>query len=248
MAHEMSQTRHQPNSAAALPAGFAQPVFDGQAVFRAAMTALSRPALIHPFDVFALKPPAPLSPEAAALLLALADFETPISFDPGLAANPAVAAFVTFHTGAAITADPASARFAVIADAAACPPLTRFALGTPEYPDRSTMLIIQTSRLMASGPVYDGPGFAAPSALAFEPAPEGFSDQWRANRALFPRGVDVIAVASGVIAGLPRSARLVEPPSRPPTHFSRPNAVATRRSPRSQPIRSASSSRSRSTA
>jgi alpha-D-ribose 1-methylphosphonate 5-triphosphate synthase subunit PhnH len=41
--------------------------------------------------------------------------------------------------------------------------------------------------------------------------PQHFAAQWRANRAAFPRGVDLILAAPDGVAALPRSTRLVVP-------------------------------------
>ena len=110
-------------------------------MFRAAMEALSRPGRIRPL-VTALAPPAPLTPELAALALALTDADTPVWLDAPLRADPAVAGFLRFHTGAPLVAEPGQAAFALIADPARCPPFTDFAQGTPAYPDASATLIL----------------------------------------------------------------------------------------------------------
>jgi hypothetical protein len=39
--------------------------------------------------------------------------------------------------------------------------------------------------------------------------PQHFEAQWQANRAAFPRGIDLILAAPGCVAALPRSTRLV---------------------------------------
>ncbi len=141
-----------------LARGFADPVHDAQGVFRAVMDALARPGTIHVLAT-GLTPPAPLTPELAALALALADADAPLWLDAGLAQNPAVPAFLRFHTGARIADDPAEAAFALVSDAAACPDFSVFAQGMPAYPDRSATLVLAVSALSGDeGWRLDGPG------------------------------------------------------------------------------------------
>jgi alpha-D-ribose 1-methylphosphonate 5-triphosphate synthase subunit PhnH len=104
-----------------LAPGFADAALDSQAVFRACMNALARPALPQSLAT-ELAPPTPLTPELAALALALADHEAPLWLDAPLRAEPAVRRYLAFHTGARFVDDPTEAVFALISDAAACPP------------------------------------------------------------------------------------------------------------------------------
>ncbi|MDJ1159105.1 phosphonate C-P lyase system protein PhnH [Chelatococcus sp. SYSU_G07232] len=197
---------------APLAAGFADPVRDSQAVFRAVMTALARPALPQPLAV-ALGPPAPLTPELAAVALALADHEAPLWLDGPLASVSAVADFLRFHTGAPIVTDPAGAAFALVADAAALPPFDAFAQGTQDYPDRSTTVVAAVERLaQGRGLAFEGPGIRQRAALDAAPVPADLAQRLARNRALFPRGVDLVLVAPGRIAGLPRSLTPVGEP------------------------------------
>lgn len=196
--------------AAALPAGFAEPVLDSQRVFRAVMDALARPGSIQALRAD-LAPPAPLTPELAAIALTLADHEAPLWLDAPLAAAPAVADYLRFHSGAAVAAEPADAAFALIADAAQCPPFETFAPGTPDYPDRSATLVLAVSALTNDGGfVLRGPGIAQQARLAPRPLPPDMAARLRANHARFPRGVDCLFVAPGCVAGLPRSTEIVE--------------------------------------
>jgi alpha-D-ribose 1-methylphosphonate 5-triphosphate synthase subunit PhnH len=188
----------------AVAAGFAEPVLAAQSTFRTVMDAMARPGTVRPLAGIAA--PAPLSPVAAAIALTLLDYETPFWLDAPLAAAPEVARWISFHTGAARTADPARAAFAFVADSAAPPPFETFALGSQEYPDRSTTLVLQVERLSEdNGLMLRGPGIAGSRRLAAAPLPADFLDRWSENRALFPRGVDLVLATADAVAALPRS-------------------------------------------
>ena len=194
----------------ALALGFTDSVTEAQQVFDAVMTALSLPGRVHSLGV-SLEPPGPLTPELAAVALALADHEAPIWLDAALAGDAGVADFLRFHTGAAIVADPSQAAFALVADPSQALPVQHFSVGTAEYPDRSTTLIYAVPELSdAGGWQLSGPGIADRQGLSAAPWPHGLADIVRANRSLFPRGLDVLLAAPGRVAGLPRSTRLVE--------------------------------------
>jgi alpha-D-ribose 1-methylphosphonate 5-triphosphate synthase subunit PhnH len=195
---------------ASLSAGFADPVLDAQRSFRAVMQALARPGSIQTLAAAGFAPPAPLTAELAAVALTLADHDAPLWLDPVLAGVPAIAEFLHFHTGAAIVAEPSRAAFALAGDAALLPPLDVFALGTPEYPDRSTTLVIAVAGLASGqGLVLEGPGIQRQAMLAISGLPLGFADRLRANHRLAPRGVDCLFAAPGRIAGIPRSTRII---------------------------------------
>lgn len=187
-----------------LSAGFADPVFDAQAVFRAAMWALARPGRSEPVNA-GLAPPTPLSPEAAALALALCDYETPIWLDAALAAVPEVANFLRFHTGAAIVDDPGAARFAIISDPLEMPDFSAFPQGSPEFPDASATLIVQVAGFSDARFILEGPGIKGKTLFGATPLPEDFTARMAANRVLFPLGVDLLLAGAGGVAGLPRS-------------------------------------------
>ncbi len=191
---------------------FADPVFESQAVFRRIMRAMATPGTIFPCGE-ALAPPAPLAPAAAAALLTLADFETPLWIAPSFAAasGGAVATYLTFHTGAPLAPSPDTAAFALIDLAADGLRLERFALGSAEYPDRSTTVVAQGASL-SEGPALrlTGPGVQGEAELRAAPLPSDFLAQWRANRGGFPLGVDMILAAGTKLACLPRSVVLSE--------------------------------------
>jgi alpha-D-ribose 1-methylphosphonate 5-triphosphate synthase subunit PhnH len=184
--------------------GFVDPVAGAQLAFRAVLDALSHPGLVVPCGE-GLEAPAPLAPAAAAVLLALVDADTPLWLDAGGAAE----AWARFHCGAPLLAGPAGAAFAVATGTP--PPLDQLDAGTDEAPQRSATLVLQVAALTeGTGWRLSGPGIAASRRLRVEGAPPGFVRHWAANRALFPRGVDVILCAGRHLAALPRTVRIEE--------------------------------------
>lgn len=205
----LSQTSA-PNAGAtpALAPGFADPVHDAQSCFRAVMSAMARPGATQPLNTCALTPPAPLTATAAAIVLTLCDYDTPLWLDRPLMQSEPVKAFLRFHTGAPIVSEPVEAAFALFSHPAAMVPLASFNQGSPEYPDRSTTLILTGQDLNAAPAVtLDGPGLKTPAPFGSGPVPPVFWDQVAANTRQFPRGVDLIFAGTGEIAALPRSTR-----------------------------------------
>lgn len=187
---------------------FADPVFESQAAFRAILRALSSPGEIVVCGA-GLKPPGSLSAAAAAALLTLADFETTLWIAPAFPRRDEIAAYLKFHTGAALAAAPGKAAFALVDATSEGFDLRRFARGTPEYPDRSTTLIVEVGTL-SNAPLLTlaGPGVKGEAYLDAAPLPEDFVEQWQANHAGFPLGVDLVLVAGDELAALPRSVRV----------------------------------------
>lgn len=196
--------------ALAMEGGFAQPVLKAQSVFRALMDALARPGTsMAGFPQ--PRPPAPLSPEAGAVALALCDPDTPVWLDAAMREERAVAAWLGFHTGAPIVAHAAEAHFAFVADPADLIGLENFAQGSQEYPDRSATLVLQVASL-EGGPALRlaGPGIETKETIAPWPLPRHFTRQWEQNNARFPRGIDALLVCREGLIGLPRTVRIHE--------------------------------------
>ncbi|MBV9969906.1 MAG: phosphonate C-P lyase system protein PhnH [Xanthobacteraceae bacterium] len=186
--------------------GFSDPVLASQSIFRSVMEAMARPGRISDIGV-ELTPPAPLGIAAAALALTLLDFETPVWLDPALAAAE-VDRWLAFHTGAP-RADPATAAFAFIAEPATMPAFDAFGLGSVEYPDGSTTLVLEVDTL-TKGETFalSGPGIKSSHKLAAAPLPADFPERMAANRARFPRGLDLVLTCGRRLAALPRSVHL----------------------------------------
>lgn len=191
-----------------LEGGFAEPVFGAQESFRAVMDALATPGIPQPLRT-ALGVPVGLAPELAAIALTLCDHDTPVWLDPSLMDNAAVVAWLRFHTAAPLTTEPARAQFALVSDAAVLPSFERFALGSDEYPDRSTTIALALPSLDGGADLtLRGPGIHGHRHMTPAGLPADFVAQWGGNRELFPRGIDLLLLAHGQVLGLPRSTRI----------------------------------------
>jgi alpha-D-ribose 1-methylphosphonate 5-triphosphate synthase subunit PhnH len=187
--------------------GLADPVTDGQAIFRAVLEAMARPGRVVEVPATAEVPP-PLDPAAAAVCLALVDLETPLWLD-GPARTAEVLEYVRFHCGAPVVDAPGAARFALVVDASSAPPLAAFAQGTDEEPERSATVILQVAELAAGqGSRLAGPGIAGEARLRVEGLTAAVWSQLRDNHAAFPRGIDLVLVAGSRLAALPRTTRV----------------------------------------
>jgi alpha-D-ribose 1-methylphosphonate 5-triphosphate synthase subunit PhnH len=188
--------------------GFSNPVQSSQAVFRCVMDALARPGSIQTIAE-AVNAPAILVPATAAVALTLFDHDTSIWLDERLATTPEIAAWLRFQSGAPLTQDASRAAFALIGNDTALPLFETFAQGTPEYPDRSTTLVVQVDTF-TDGPewVLSGPGIRGTSTLRASALPSDFAERMQANRALFPLGIDLLLVCGAQLVALPRSTHV----------------------------------------
>ena len=182
--------------------GLDHPVYDSIKVFRAITDALSHPGEIKRVPA---QPPAPaqLMPAAAALCLTLLDFETPLWLQNP---QPAVAEYLRFHCGCPPALEPADADFALITNTMAMPALSAFNAGLPDYPDRSTTLLMQVASLSNAGGVrLSGPGLRQTVRLDVGGVPAHYWRQVQDSRAAFPCGVDIVFICGERIAALPRT-------------------------------------------
>ncbi|MEL6211113.1 MAG: phosphonate C-P lyase system protein PhnH [Pseudomonadota bacterium] len=182
----------------ALEGGFAAPAVDAAVSFRALLDAMARPGTIK--HLSGARAPSPMSPAAATTIATLCDPDTPLYLAGALDTDD-IRAWVAFHTGAPLTG-PEHCRFA-LGSWADLQPLGRFAIGTPEYPDRSATLIVEMAELSAQGVTLKGPGIKDAAALNL-PATEPF----QINAGAFPLGLDFIFTAGTRVAGLPRTTRV----------------------------------------
>ncbi len=182
-------------NAQALTGGFTEAPLQAAIGFRALLTALSRPGTV--MTLTGAQPVAPLSVAAGVAALVLLDQTTPLHL-AGAHDCPALRDWITFHTGAPLVA--AEAAMVAIGTWDALMPVSRFAIGTAEYPDRAATLIVEMPGLATEGAMLRGPGIDGTARLSL---PEIAT--FRANRALFPLGFDAFFTHGDRLAGLPRS-------------------------------------------
>ena len=191
-----------------LSAGFSDKVLSAQSTFRSVMEAMARPGSLQRVTAEVGAMPG-MMPAAAAIALTLFDHDTPIWLDPQVAGT-GVTDWLKFHTGAPVTVEGAEASFALVTDGAPLPQLERFALGSSEYPDRSTTVILQVESL-SEGRAYElrGPGIDGVTTMNATVAPDDLFERLAVNANLFPRGIDVLLVHDDAIVAIPRTTRLV---------------------------------------
>lgn len=195
------------HNAPSVMAGFNDPVHEAQAVFRQLLEAISHPGVIVDIET-SCTPPGEMSEAMTALALSLFDADTSVWLDAALAERASIADYLRFHCGCPITQSPADATFALVGSVAGLPRLERFATGTPEYPERSATIIMETPKLTGgAATVLTGPGIK--TTRDFDPVglPDWFWSAWAVNHGSFPLGVDIIFTCGPEFCALPRSTK-----------------------------------------
>jgi alpha-D-ribose 1-methylphosphonate 5-triphosphate synthase subunit PhnH len=183
--------------------GFTNAAIDSAHAFRTIMQAMARPGVPVSLEP-ALQAPAPLHTTSAAVALTLCDFQTPVWLSPALR-NERTVHYLRFHTGAPVAERMEDAHFAFLS-AQEQHPLSLFAQGTHEYPDRSATLIIQTEAFNSRDVVLEGPGIKGTAGFGVEGLAQEFWAGMAENHLRFPVGVDVIFAAPRSLAAVPRSS------------------------------------------
>jgi alpha-D-ribose 1-methylphosphonate 5-triphosphate synthase subunit PhnH len=180
--------------ATSLLPGFDNPVDDAQQVFRATLEAFAHPGRLETLPVTSGQPEG-LSPTLSALLLTLADPDTPVWLPADVPA--AARAFLRFHCGCPLVDAVGEATFVCVPAGHAMPALADCAQGLPAYPDRSATLLVEVASLHEGEALtLRGPGIDTTQTLRVSGLPADFRASWRANNAGFPLGVDLL-LASG---------------------------------------------------
>lgn len=192
-------------SAQHISTGFLNPVHDSQQWYRTVLEAMSRPGMLCTATNAEHIPstPATLNPTTAALALTLLDHEVNVWVQQP---EDELVQWIQFHCGCVIQQAPPLADFTIIQDGSALPDLAQFSIGTAEYPDRSTTLIIQVESLKRGESVsLSGPGILSEVSLQVEGLDKLFWQTQKNNTTLFPQGFDTILAAPEGVVCIPRS-------------------------------------------
>ena len=191
-----------------IPAGFAHPVFESQGTFRVILEAMSRPGTVVPLPVKAAGPEG-WSASMTSVVLTLCDMDTQVWLDAACNTKDALR-FLRFHCGCPLTDAPARASFAVVTRHGLMPSFDEFSLGSAEYPEKSTTVLLASDLSGESGGTVriSGPGVAGEGRIPLSWLPSGFIRMWSDNNRLFPRGIDLILVGQDQVVGLPRTLKM----------------------------------------
>lgn len=193
-------------AATSLLPGFDNPVDDAQAVFRATLEAFAHPGRLETLPVASGQPDG-LSPALSALLLTLADPDTPVWLPADVPA--AARAFLRFHCGCPLVDAISDATFVCVPAGHAMPALDTCAQGLPAYPDRSATLIVEVDSLHDGDALtLSGPGIESTQPLQVRGLPADFRQAWRANNARFPLGVDLLLASGQQFCAMTRTTRV----------------------------------------
>lgn len=177
---------------------FDNPVFDSQNTFRQLLTAMSEPGTLVTLPQVSAN--LTLAAGTVSTLLAMTDQDTKVWLDNP---TPETEAYLQFHCSAPFCKQPEQAHFAVITEVEKCPALDSFALGTEEYPDQASTVIIETT---FTGKTYrlQGPGIETSIEIKLH-LPDSLLEQRQQLSELFPRGLDLILIDGSQALALPRT-------------------------------------------
>jgi len=194
--------------------GFSDAVHDAQQTFRSLLSALAEPGKIESLNL-KLELPGGIDLASAAACFALLDLETKLWISPS--GSDDLHRWIQFHTGCRWANQPEQADFALVLNPAELPAFSRFRWGTPEEPERSTMLLLQVESLEQGSHARDaqdaqdaatlhGPGILGQRQVS--PAvPAQFWQDWQQNQANYPLGIDAYLFCGAQLMGLPRSTK-----------------------------------------
>ncbi|MDR2443522.1 MAG: phosphonate C-P lyase system protein PhnH [Deltaproteobacteria bacterium] len=202
-----------------------QPAFNdytaaSQTVFRAALTAMSRPATVREVDFEGLfKDTPPISVTLAALVMTLADHLTKVWLSKSLRG---ASDWLTFHLACPLAdldgdSDNTKIDAAIIvaANPQELPKFSALNRGTDRRPDTSATVMVAealySSSLKPNSELSRwayGPGLEEPKLFSAPILTKDFLSDWEENFQAYPMGVDVFLTGQNLLAALPRSLNL----------------------------------------
>ncbi|CAH0530297.1 phosphonate C-P lyase system protein PhnH [Vibrio hippocampi] len=191
---------------------FSDAVHDSQHCFRQLLKAMSEPGQKVSLD--RCEGFGTMHSATSQLLLTMADNATPIWLSPSLLTQDAVVDNLRFYCGSPLTTSCEQSAFAVISavDIATFDWQSAvFNLGTEEYPDQSTTVVVEIEdQMMGQTVSLSGPGIERSHSLELGGAPAEFIQflQQRQERFPFPLGIDLILVSQRQVVAIPRTTKV----------------------------------------
>ncbi|MEA9389659.1 phosphonate C-P lyase system protein PhnH [Acerihabitans sp. TG2] len=187
--------------------GFTQPIELCQQNFRLILKALSEPGV--PVGLNGTAGWGRLGATATAVLLTLADGETPVWLSPELIESTAVDN-LRFHTGAPLAGSLNSAVFAVFGQEISDAQLRELPCGSEVSPEHSATVLVQLEHLDQGAPLrLRGPGIKTQRVIA-PSLPAAVRDYLLEGARRFPLGIDFLLVNADGLLALPRTTFVEE--------------------------------------
>lgn len=184
--------------------GLRDPGPDATNIFRQLMDAMSRPGKIVDLPEMQANPVG-LYDSATALILTLTDYDSPVWIDAALDSKQ-LRGFLALHAGAPVTPVAEKAHFAFLSGLEGCANWPVFSIGTPEFPDQSTTLIVQVADLDSGMSVtLKGPGIREEEVIRPAGISADFVEWFARNQLTYPCGIDVVFASPRQILAVPRS-------------------------------------------
>lgn len=200
------QSNRQPNTSAAIKAGFDNPVLGAQAVFRHLLKSMSEPGYVSAVEALP-DCPQTLYSASYAIALGLFDQDTRIFLSDSLKNDENVVS-LRFHTSLTLVDDLSHADF-VLCNESEIPELAELNAGVEAYPDQSCTLIVQCESF-TEGAVYQatGPGIETSRSVNASGLTPSLYAQRLAMAKRFPLGIDMIFTHQEQLFCLPRTTIL----------------------------------------
>ncbi|MCL2893038.1 phosphonate C-P lyase system protein PhnH [Brenneria tiliae] len=185
--------------------GFSDPIADAQRAFRLILKAMSEPGIAVAFtDTPEWRP---LSPAGCAVLLTLADNDTPLYLATPFR-DERIGHNLRFHTGAPLTDQASQAVFAVLDNAFPAALLDEFACGSGECPHHGATLILEVPSLSGAPPLtLSGPGIERQRTVTVA-LPESVRGYLGRRPVAFPLGLDFIFTCGRRLLAIPRTTNV----------------------------------------
>ena len=187
---------------------------DSQIIFRQVLNSFSRPAV--PFEISPRVKSSKTDSARVGTSLLLALMDTGSSLHLLLKEHDNnLADFLKFHTGCRIASGPEQANYIWVQSSERLPSLMECALGSAEFPEASSTLIIDVEGFKidansSNHSPWTGPGINGELYIEIMGLNDQFWSDRKNIRPLFPCGVDVIFCSPTHIVSLPRSTRIGE--------------------------------------